>query len=381
MTDLDTLFATTFPGTNTHQNPSISRRAVESNDKTPFIVDEGFLEAFYRGDFIYCVRNHLNYDQKPRHTITSISYCLPPFEIVRCVESSHRLDLLCKGSDWWAVINIGDHWIDGEFGVSSLARGRELAERFDKGLAKVDPPDSTVDYEVWSGEDYPSLQSFNDVKWPSIEQNYPQYTRKSIDELTSFSRKKSSSDGRIILFHGPPGTGKTYAIRSLLTHWKPWVTPALVLDPEHLLGSPSYMMNIMNRTSAEPTRLLVVEDADEIVASGLPFLGSESTSHASGISRLLNAADGIFGASNDVMFLLSTNVKPKYLDPALTRPGRCLATVEFGAFSLREATERLGAHGPATIELTLAEIYRKLGETTMLSNERPEQETSFGVYL
>jgi hypothetical protein len=381
MTDLDTLFNTEFPGATSTQNASIARRAVESNDKTPFIADEGFLEAFYRGDFIYCVRNYLNYDQKPRHTITSISFYLPPFEIVRCVESSHRLDLLCNGSDWWAVINIGDHWIAAEFGVDSLARGRELAERFDKGLASRDATDTTVAYEVWSGEDYPSLQSFEDVKWTSIEQNYPQYTRKSIEELTSFSRKKSSSDGRIILFHGSPGTGKTYAIRSLLTHWKAWVTPALVLDPEHLLGSPSYMMNIMNRTSAEPTRLLVVEDADEIVASGLPFLGGGNAGHASGISRLLNAADGIFGASNDVMFLLSTNVKPKYLDSALTRPGRCLATVEFGAFSQREANERLGAFGAAQSELTLAEIYRKLGETTMLSNERPEPETSIGVYL
>jgi hypothetical protein len=288
---------------------------------------------------------------------------------------------LCKGHDWWAVVNISDTWIAAEFGVSSLERGRELAERFDKGLATRKEPEKTVDYEVWAGNDFPSSQSFDDVTWTSVEKNYPSYTRKSIEDLVGFSRSKSSSDGRIILFHGPPGTGKTYAIRSLLTHWKSWATPALVLDPEHLLAKPSYMMDIMNRTSPEPTRLLVIEDADEIVSRNLPsFLHGDT--HVSGISRLLNAADGIFGASSDVMFLLSTNVKPKGLDPALTRPGRCLAIVEFGPFSASEASERLGTFGPAKGDMTLAEIYRSLGETTMLSNERPAStDIGYGIYL
>ena len=195
-------------------------------------------------------------------------------------------------------------------------------------------------------------------------------TRGSLEQLSNLKRTRASSDGRIIIFHGPPGTGKTFAIRALLTRWKPWAQIALILDPEKLLSEPAYLMGILDHESKQSTRLLVIEDADEIM--------EKNGTRASGLSRLLNAADGIIGASSDVMFLLSTNAGPGRLDTALTRPGRCLATVGFEPFSVAEANERLGSFGPTHRPLTLAEIYRNLGETSILSNERP---ISTGQYL
>jgi len=337
-------------------------RSTDDHNRSSFVADEGFLAALYRGDFTYCVRQYVACEPQIRNTITSISFHLPPFEVLRGVESSHRLDLLCRGADWWADITIHESSIFAEFGVDSLERGRELAERFNRGLSTRHVPTSIVPYDVWASNDRPSRKSFDDITWESIENNYPTSTRVSLATLANTS-KRQTGDGRIVLFHGPPGTGKTFAIRALLTRWKFWTQIALVLDPENLLSEPTYLLSIIDHTSYKATRIVVIEDADEIV--------EKNGTRGSGLSRLLNVADGIIGTSSDVIFLLSTNASPGSLDAALTRPGRCLAAVGFDPFPVDEATARLGAFGPAHQPLTLAEIYRCLGATSLVSNERP----------
>lgn len=362
MSDLEALF-TAFPGTTLVPGPMpIQSRSTEDHNRSNFITDEGFLAAFYRGDFTYCVRDYFHCESQSRHSINSISFHLPPFEVIRAVESLNRLDLLIKGDSWWSVIAIMDTTIVVEFGTNSLFRGHELKDRFNRGLASRHVPDRTVSFQVWTSDDHPSTRSFEDVTWASIEQNYPASTRSGLGALAQFTRIRPSSDGRIILFHGPPGTGKTWAIRSLLTAWKKWAHAAVILDPENLLESPSYLLKTLDHVVNGTTRLLVLEDADEVV--------EKSGVRGSGLSRLLNATDGMVGASSDIMVLLSTNAHPKSLDPALLRPGRCLATVGFEPFPASEASRRLGEHGPAEYPMTLAEIYRRMGETSLLQGER-----------
>jgi hypothetical protein len=370
MTDLDVLFATTPYVTTVPRALSIRLRANDANNRTDWITDEGFLAAFYRGEFVYCVRDYIHCETKVRHTLQSISFHLPPFEVIRGVETSRCLDLLCKGSDWWAVVAIRESSIVVEFGVDTLEGGRELATRFHKGLATREVPRESVTYEVWSGADFPSKKSFEDVAWETIKDNYPVSTRENLERLVGHTRTRFSTNARLILFYGPPGTGKTFAIRALLTRYKAWAQAALVLDPENLLSSPSYLLNILDRPSTDSTRFLVIEDADEIA--------EKNGTRGSGMSRFLNVVDGIIGSDTDVMCLLSTNASPRTLDPALTRPGRCLAAVGFEPFPIKEANERLGEFGPSSGPLTLAEIYRQLDETSILT---PEQPVMTGQYL
>src|SRR6266851_1706886 len=67
--------------------------------------------------------------------------------------------------------------------------------------------------------------------WKQIENNYSSTTRKQFERLLSYSFD-SNSGGKLILWHGIPGTGKTWALRALAQEWKDWIDVNFILDPE-----------------------------------------------------------------------------------------------------------------------------------------------------
>jgi AAA+ superfamily predicted ATPase len=46
------------------------------------------------------------------------------------------------------------------------------------------------------------------------------------------------SGGRLVLWHGEPGTGKTSAIRALANEWRDWADFQFITDPEEFLANP-----------------------------------------------------------------------------------------------------------------------------------------------
>ena len=63
-----------------------------------------------------------------------------------------------------------------------------------------------------------------------------------------------------------------------------------------------------------------------------------------------------------MLVLVTTNEPIKKLHPAVARPGRCAANVEFVTMSSEEASEWLSAHGSADgagASMTLAELYAR----------------------
>ncbi len=333
----------------------IARLGTTEHTRSAFVTDEGFLSALYRGDFIYSVRDYMTCEYRERHhTLSSIEGHLPPFRVLRGVESGFRLDLYVKGDDWWANLCLMEGSILAEFGVNSLERGQEIAKAFHDALAQRSVPQQIVRFEVWSGKEFPNFGSFKEVPWESIETNYASTTRRGLRSLLDVNRETIDALGKVLIFCGPPGTGKTWAIRSLLSEWRSWTTPVVVTDPEHALRDPAYLMNVIDHEVNETTRVLLMEDADAVVAPG--------TSHDGGLARLLNVTDGIIGVGSDALFLLSTNVRPSGLDKALTRPGRCLGIITFDFLSIEEANRHLGERGPATAPMSLAEVYHRIVE-------------------
>lgn len=79
---------------------------------------------------------------------------------------------------------------------------------------------------------------------------------------------------------------------------------------------------------------------------------------------MLNLTDGMLGQGVKCVLLVTTNEPLGRLHPAVHRPGRCWASVEFDAFTPAEATAWLAARGvdrEMTRAMTLAELYEVAG--------------------
>ena len=108
---------------------------------------------------------------------------------------------------------------------------------------------------------------------------------------------------------------------------------------------------------AKPWRVLVLEDTGELLTADARMVIGQ------GLSRFLNVVDGLIGQGLRVLVLVTTNEPIRKLHPAVARPGRCAANIEFESLTRQEAREWLEAHGvagEADASATLAELYARL---------------------
>jgi hypothetical protein len=217
-------------------------------------------------------------------------------------------------------------------------------------------------------------------QWSDIEGNYPARVRESLGELTTLVEPHSSA--RLILWHGAPGTGKTTALRALMRAWEPWCASQYIADPERFFAQPGSIAEVISGVAPtlgrarprganwkrNPWRLVVAEDCDD-------YLRSESRKDSGpSLGRLLNLADGVLGQGYDSLILLTTNEPISSLHPALTRPGRCLARIEFTAFTATEARAWLApAEAPVDGPATLAELFELRGQISRIDRTAPQR--------
>jgi ATPase family associated with various cellular activities (AAA) len=339
------------------------------------MLKKGFFDALGRGDFRNVARVNVQFGADET-ILVRLSEVLPhvALRLVMSVANERVFDLLMRGEDWWGLVDAGVGYARIDIGAASLEKalgiGHLLEEKLDTRVA----PTGITQVRVFTKEETSSC-TYTDVAWSNIAHNYPPGTRDAMDQLVVLSCSEvKSAGGRIIVLHGPPGTGKTWAVRSLLTQWKSWAEGAIVLDPEILIDDPMYMLTVSRGGAGGSSRVMVIEDADQI----LEKRGTRPMS----LSRLLNLTDGVVGASNDSLILMTTNSAPSVLDSALLRPGRCLASIEFGLFDEAAARQRLGANSSVEGPVTLAEIYGLLGETTKIESRLGRSLPCFlGTYL
>lgn len=183
--------------------------------------------------------------------------------------------------------------------------------------------------------------------WPEIASLYPAAVRSALDALVAH-RPDPDEARRLLVWYGAPGTGKTSAVRALLHAWREWALGVVVTDPEQLLSDGRYLRRVVLDVDEDDDRwrLLVLEDAESLLRKG-----QRSTV---ALGRLLNLADGLLGQGLRAMFLVTTNEPVGELHPAVVRPGRCLARVEFGPLSAAETARLLGR--PVDRGGTLAEV-------------------------
>lgn len=255
----------------------------------------------------------------------------PDTKNIKCVPLKDRGSLIIFHPEWAVSLYLFGVEDSLSIALSALSLDKELLDKL-KGFFQ-----DVVTIQA-SERVYMLKQAHGDITYSSHavdfskreDTNYSKTVNDQIDYINTVLPSKDPF-GRLVILEGPPGTGKTHLVRSMIASMD--VTP-LIMPPNMvpMLGRPELVPVLENLYNHFPDRpiLLVIEDADVILSER----DRESTN---AISATLNLTDGILGALFDIRILATSNIAVDQIDPALLRPGRLLKRVSVGLLSLEES--------------------------------------------
>jgi len=182
-------------------------------------------------------------------------------------------------------------------------------------------------------------------------------------DLDEFFQDYLASRHPVLLLIGPPGTGKSTFLRTMIS---------LGLRVNNYISTDSNVilseffnpwMSVLPNNS-----LIAIEDADTLV--------SRRDDGNNSMSGILNNAQGIISNNNKIV--VSTNLKSLHkVDEALIRPGRSYKVLEFSELTVAQAHEIREIDGLPPVDfgdntsLTLAEVLNWVDRRDLESRQRP----------
>ena len=195
----------------------------------------------------------------------------------------------------------------------------------------------------------------------------------------------NSNKKGLILFHGKPGTGKTFLIRNLIKETSKENNIFLYI-PNNLvdhLTDPTLFSFLSESfyTRKSLKFIFIIEDVEE-------FLIKRDEYHNRGISTILNLTDGILNDILSVQIIATFNTELENIDEAVLRNGRLLARKEFNTLPKDDARKlikylKLEEKIEFKENMTLSDIYSKKNniDTLLHDVKIPKEKAPLGFVV
>jgi len=370
-------------------------------ESSPHTASSFIHDKYHRGELPYLMykSSHIEDGGDVSSILSEISRKLG-LEPTRLIQwSSSNIDSLFVSEDMWMSINISgkneEFTLSMEFASKSLEESKRVAKEIIDLFSQFTPSgEDEVIVNFWnmSLQGYPHIKSrkISVPTWDEISGNYPAKVLADMNQLIVGGRNFVGSGGKLVIFNGKPGTGKTYVIRALLNEWKTWCNGMYITDPDKFLNDASYLMSVILNDNDMPSPYLTGEDDGDVVLdkdkyklviledSGELIAHDAKAQTGQALSKLLNVTEGLIGQGLKLIILITTNEENSNLNEAITRSGRCLMKTTFTTLSTEESRywlekNNLDSSGIRASK-TLADLYAiKNGHVL------PKEEPVFGL--